>query len=137
MWTNTDNGWAIGGHSTIGKVLHDAGLNGRFHHRAFSLDLAGDKGESDIVSIAAVLGSLEVRFLLVIVPDRLEKLDQVAGGNHIAAKRTDQLDGSRIDPADVWIGVPGAVFHGHPLCSSNEIPDALFEFLPTAIDGFV
>ena len=72
---------------------------------------------------------------LVVVPGRLEELDQVARGDDLGAERADQLDGAGVDLGDVRVGVPRRVFHRHAASSPRPAPATPgFELLPAEVD---
>ena len=97
--------------------------------------LLGDEAERDVVGGARVLGRFQVHRPLLVVPARLEQLDQIARRHDLDAERSHQLDRAGIDARDIGIGVARHVFHGHPLGALHRAPHAGFEFLPAQIDS--
>ena len=104
----------------------------------FGPDLVGDEAEGDVVGVAAVLRGLEVHCALVVVPGRLEQLDQVAGRDDLDAERLHQLDRAGIDAARCR-GWRCAARTPSPLASAppTSAADAGLQFLPAAVDGLL
>ncbi len=111
--TDADDGRMIGDESVSGEVIQNALLHFRLAHRTGAADVLGDECESDIVSRARMLGRFQVHAPLLVIPARLELLDEIAGGDDLDAEGADQFDRPGIDARDVGIGVARHVFHRH------------------------
>ena len=135
---DADDRRAVGRHPVVGEVVHDPLL----HRRAsvvwpLRLDLVGDERPRHVVGrVGSASPPRGATCLLLVVPGRLEQLDQVAGRRR---RRTPNDCTSSTVPASTR-PMYGLAFRGEYSIATRFAPvtsvaDAGLEFLPAAVDG--
>ena len=132
---DADDRRAVGGQAVGPEVVEDRPLDLGLHRRPARADPVGDQLEGDVVGLAADPGGLLVHGPLVVVPDRFELLDQVAGRDHLDPRGPDELDRAGVDPGDVGVGVPGGIFHRQPAPARDQRGDLGLELGPAEVDA--
>src|SRR5271157_4918063 len=131
---DADDRWAVGRHSVALEVIHDRRLDLGLADRAAGADPLGDQAPGEVVGRGRAFLGLAVHLPLVVVPGRLELLDQVSGRGQVDAANANNLEGAGVHFRDIGICYPGCVFHRNPALRGHEPGNARFQLLPGQID---
>ena len=112
----------IGRQAVLLEVVEDRRLHLGLADAAAVARAVGDQAPGPRIARAGVDLRLAVHPPLVVVPGRLEALDQVARGDDLGAASADELDGAGIDPGDVRVAAPRGILHRHPAPPGNQRP---------------
>src|SRR5262245_8572311 len=134
VWADADDGRAVRRAAVTREMIQDLPLDFELGCLPAGLDPPGDEVPGDLVSGIGHLRGREVAGLLLVVPGRLELLDQVTRRRDIDSKGTHQLDRPGVYPRDIRVSVAWRILHRHPLRPGHERADAGLELLPAPVD---
>ena len=78
---------------------------------------------------------VEVHLPLLVVPGRLELLDQVARGDHFDSAGADKLDHAGVNPRHIRIADPRGILHRDAAPALEDMRHPGFQLLPGKVYG--